>query len=242
MAKAVRASAPTIRDQSPPPRPESGEAPAKPTVRNQIDHLRDAFGSDTPDFSQKLSSLTRKEAALADEQRARRRSVRHPPAADAREGVADAAGKVRAGEGAVHAADVPPAKDDSAPPGMSLSLQGLAVSFSWNHPTYFVSEDRQAGRTEQALRDPGRLPGNAAVNMPVHAPAAQPASDEVVEDRDRAPAAPATRAETVKLATSAADPAELTDSDVDLGYLALYEDLIPAVNKSAARPTDAHGT
>ena len=52
--------------------------------------------------------------------------------------------------------DVPPAKDDGAPPGMSLSLQGLPVSFSWDHPTYFVSQDRQAGRTEQAPRDPGR--------------------------------------------------------------------------------------
>jgi DNA segregation ATPase FtsK/SpoIIIE, S-DNA-T family len=136
-------------------------------------------------------------------------------------------------------AGFPPAKGDGAPTGMTYSLQGLAVSFSWKHPTYFVGGDRQVGPAEQALRNPKSLPEQAALNMPVHAPTNQPVSDEVVEDAVGAPAAPAIQPETVELVMCAADPTELTDAEVDIGYLALYEELIPAVNKSAARQSGA---
>jgi DNA segregation ATPase FtsK/SpoIIIE, S-DNA-T family len=136
-------------------------------------------------------------------------------------------------------AEFPPAKGDGAPTEMTLSLQGLVVSFSWKHPTYFVGGDRQVGPAEQALRNPKSLPEQAAPNMPVHAPTNQPVSDEVVEDAIGAPAAPAIQAETVELVMCAADPTELTDAEVDIGYLALYEELIPVVIKSAARQSGA---
>jgi DNA segregation ATPase FtsK/SpoIIIE, S-DNA-T family len=136
-------------------------------------------------------------------------------------------------------AEFPPAKGDGAPTELTLSLQGLVVSFSWKHPTYFVGGDRQVGPAETALQNPKSLPEQAAPNMPVHAPTNQPVSDEVVEDAIGAPAAPAIQAETVELVMCAADPTELTDAEVDIGYLALYEELIPVVIKSAARQSGA---
>jgi S-DNA-T family DNA segregation ATPase FtsK/SpoIIIE len=186
VAKVVRSAAPATCDELPPSRPESGEAQTKSALRHQVDHLRDAFGSDTPDFSQKLSSLTRKEAALADSS-GRDIEVSDNPLRLTIERVLriPQVGSDQA-EMQSAAADGLPAREDSPPTGMTLSLQGPAVSFSWSHPTYFGSEDRQAGLTEHALRSPESPLAHAAPDLPVRAATTQPVSDSTAGPGQRA--------------------------------------------------------
>ena len=136
-----------------------GRLQTESAVRNQVDHLRTAFGSDTPDFSQKLASLARKEAALA-ESSGRDVEVSDTSLRLTIERVLRIP-QVRSDQAKVQSApaDGPPAREDSPPTGMTLSLQGLAVSFSWE-PSDLLRERGPTGRPDgTGASKPESLPG-----------------------------------------------------------------------------------
>jgi S-DNA-T family DNA segregation ATPase FtsK/SpoIIIE len=234
------ASAASSRSVRPTIDEEAIEAPV-PTVRNQIADLRLALSSEDP-ISERLTSLADKEAALAE-------------AANDGEGIGSPRGmietaarlpatKVPASAAELHNQSPEPQSERAA---LFFSLASSSVPLSWQGPSYGIAGLRPGNSAVLSARfGAGPMLGDIGVA----ATAADGGEDKVAatEPTSEVTVEAITPAETtievvieatnsalavgeVLLASPPMSTSEHMEEDIDLGYLALFDDLLPTGGK-----------
>jgi S-DNA-T family DNA segregation ATPase FtsK/SpoIIIE len=222
---------------------ETVRAP-EPAIRSQIAELRSALASEDP-VSERLASLADREAALAD-------ATGCGEAAGASRRMIETATRLPSPQ-QVPAADEEPYQEHRPDPQPALaatpfSLTSAAVSFSWQGMSFGMAGVRPAGDLQAlsaAPADGQMLEITDVVAEAIDGHADQLGASETEYVGAIEAALPSERSQEAAVKTgitavtegeailavpgiSVSDPIE---EEVDLGYLALYEDLLPAVGK-----------